>query len=147
MRKSKSEIRKIQDKIWELCKKIVRYRDGTTCFTCGKEGLIGSSWQTGHFIPSSVCGAYLRYDLRNLAIQCYRCNIDLSGNGAIFYKKLVEKKGQLFVDQVFLDKETTVKAIDHYKKVLEKYEWLGQNLFKIPRKNLYEIDLDSQCEV
>jgi hypothetical protein len=89
--------------------------------------LVGSSWQTGHFIPSSVGGAFLRYELRNLRPQCYRCNIDLSGNGAMFYKLLVEREGQAYVDQLFLDKQKTTKADKIWlQSIIDKYEALTQ---------------------
>lgn len=121
-RKAKSETRKVQDKLWEECKRITRATYGNTCYTCGKFPLEGSSWQTGHFIPSSVGGAVLRYDLRNLRPQCYRCNIDLSGNGAVFYRKLVEVEGQDYVDALFALKGQTIKALPFYTELLYKYK-------------------------
>lgn len=120
-RKSKSPIVKVQDELWEICKQIIRTKYGNTCFTCDRSGLAGSQWHTGHFIPKSVCGAYLKYDLRNLRPQCYRCNIDLSGNGSEFYRRMVIKEGATFVDELFKDKQKTVKAIDHYKMTLLFY--------------------------
>lgn len=121
-----SEIKKAKKRLWELCKQIIRKTYGNTCYTCKKTGLVGSSWQTGHFIASSIGGAYLRFDLRNLRPQCYRCNIDLSGSGAVFYRTLVLDKGQQYVDELFRDKERVVKAdlpfylgkIDEYEKLL-----------------------------
>lgn len=127
-RKSKSPIVKTQDTLWELCKQIIRLKYGNICYTCGKTGLAGSSWHTGHFIAKSICGAYLKYDLRNLRPQCYRCNIDLSGSGAIFYRKLVEVEGQKYVDKLFLDKQNTVKAIDHYLMLIPQYEQIYAQL-------------------
>lgn len=127
-RKSKSEIALIQDDIWDLCRKIIRYRDGTTCVTCGATGLQGSNQQTGHFIPDSVCGAYLRYDLRNLGVQCMRCNVRLSGNGALYYDYFRKSKGQEYVDNLFLDKQKLVKAIDHYRRILPLYQRIADNL-------------------
>lgn len=123
----KSKIRKIQDILWEHCKRIIRAiyikDDGTwDCFTCIRRIDEPAKAQTGHFIPSGSCGAFLRYDLRNLRIQCYNCNINLGGNGAVFYKNLVEEKGQEYVDQLFKDKQKTVKALDHYVKLVSEYE-------------------------
>lgn len=117
--------KKLKETLWELCKRIIRKRDGNVCIICGKSGLEGSSWHTGHFIPSSSCGVFLRYDLRNLHSSCYNCNINLGGNGAMFYKVLVSKYGQDFVDQLFVDKNLITKAdwifyekkIDEYKKI------------------------------
>lgn len=124
-KKSKTENSKLKDKLWELCKAIVRKRDGPVCFICGKVELSGAGWHTGHFIPSSTCGGYLRFDLRNLHSSCYYCNMNLGGNGAMFYKRLVEVYGQDFVDQIFKDKEKYVKVdklfydnkIDEYEKI------------------------------
>jgi len=123
-RKSKSETRKVQDLLWIECKRLTRSKYGNTCYTCDKFPLEGSSWQTGHFIPNSIGGAILRYELMNLRPQCYRCNIDLSGNGAVFYRKLVEVEGQEYVDNLFSMKKKSVNALDYYKELLEKYKLL-----------------------
>lgn len=122
-RKSKSEIRKIQEELWKECRRIslARYiKNGKHyCFTCDKE-VDGSNRQLGHFIPSSVGGALLRYNLDNLRIQCYYCNINLGGNGSEFYRRLVAEKGEDHVNKLFELKKQSVKAIDHYKMLLEK---------------------------
>lgn len=69
-----------------------------------------------------MCGAYLRYDLRNLRPQCYRCNIDLSGNGAIFYRLMVEREGQEYVDELFRDKQKVVRAnLGFYLEMVDRY--------------------------
>lgn len=121
--------RKLQDKLWDECKRIVRAKyvkpDGTwNCFTCGRLIDEPAKAQTGHFIPSGSCGAFLRYDLRNLRIQDYFCNINQGGNGAEYYRKLVEENGQKYVDQIFLDKQKVIKAYDHYLVLYEKYKTL-----------------------
>lgn len=127
-RKSKSPIRKIQDELWQECRRIIkeRYaRDGKYfCFTCDKE-IEGSNCQLGHFIPNSVGGALLRYNLDNLRLQCYYCNINLGGNGSEFYRRLVLEKGQEHVDKLFQLKGQTTKAIDHYTKLLKEYAEIG----------------------
>lgn len=131
------QIKRFKTKLWELCKKIIRLKYGNTCYTCGKNGLSGSSWQTGHFIPSSVVGAYLRYDLRNLRPQCYYCNINLGGSGATFYKNLVEREGQEYVDQIFKDKQKTIKADEWwYISKIAEYEIYLQELQKSNSTNL-----------
>jgi len=123
----KSVTRKIQDKLWEHCKRITREKyknqDGSfNCFTCDRRIDTPAGAQTGHFIASSICGAYLRYDTRNLRIQCYHCNINCGGNGAEFYRRLVKEVGQVAVDQLFKDKQKIVKALEHYQKLLKEYE-------------------------
>lgn len=124
-RKSKSETRKVQDALWQECRRITleRYEKNGKhyCFTCDKE-VSGSNRQLGHFIANSVGGALLRYNLDNLRIQCYYDNINLGGNGAIFYKRLIEEKGQKHIDKLFALKNETTKALDHYKTLLEEYK-------------------------
>lgn len=105
----KTPEKKLKAILWQLCKEIIRKQYGNSCYTCGAEGLTGGNWHTAHFIASSICGAYLRYDLRNLRPGCYRCNVSLAGNGAVFYKNLVEREGQTYVDGIFADKTRITK--------------------------------------
>ena len=124
-RKSKSPIRKIQDELWFECRRIslARYiKNGKHyCYTCDKE-IDGSNKQLGHFIPNSVGGALLRYNLNNLRLQCYYCNINLGGNGSEFYRRLVKEQSQEYVDDLFKLKGQTTKAIDHYTTLLDEYK-------------------------
>lgn len=125
-KKSKDSISLLQRKIWELCKQIIRKKYGNTCFTCGRNGLDGSNWHTGHLIPKASIGAYLKYDLRLLRPQCYNCNINLGGNGAIFIENLRRKEGNDYVDKILQDRQATVKAYDHYLKIYEEYKVLAE---------------------
>lgn len=129
---SKQPISLLQRKIWELCKQIIRKRYGNTCYTCGKTGLSGSNWHTGHLIPKASLGAYLKYDLRILRPQCYHCNINLGGNGAIFIENLRAKEGHEYVDGILSDRTVLVKAYDHYEKVLAEYQQLSTRLACAP---------------
>lgn len=126
-RKSKSDNRKLQDALWQECRRIIlkRYEKNGKhyCFTCDKE-VSGSNRQLGHFIPNSVGGALLRYNLDNLRIQCYYDNINLGGNGSEFYRRMVKENTDEYVDKLFALKGQTVKASDHYQKLLEEYKQL-----------------------
>lgn len=127
-RKSKSETRKIQDLLWQECRRIQieKYKDKDGkwhCFTCEKE-IDGKDKQLGHFIPNSVGGALLRYNLNNLRLQCYYCNINLGGNGSEFYRRLLKEMSQKHIDELFLLKRQTTNALDHYKILLEEYKKL-----------------------
>lgn len=77
-------ITKLKERLWKLCREIIRARWGNTCYTCFKRNLEGSNRHTGHFITSSTCSAAMRYDLDNLRPQCYACNIHKSGNWVEF---------------------------------------------------------------
>lgn len=121
--------KQLKDILWGHCKRLIRAqyidKDGNWhCYTCGHLIDEPQNAQTGHFIASSICGAFLRYDLRNLRVQCYRCNINLSGNGAMFYRNMVQEVGQEAVDQLFIDKNKIVKASDHILQLIVEYEKL-----------------------
>ena len=121
-RKSKSEVTKLQDKLWDLCKKIIRARYPHFCFTCGRQ-IDGANMHTGHFIPKASCPAELKYSLDNLRLQCYHCNINLGGNGGEYYRKLEEEMGKEFVEDLFKRKQITGKADKFwYEQKIQEYE-------------------------
>lgn len=119
----------LKKKLWQLCKVIIRAKYGNDCYTCGKSGLVGSNWHTGHFIPSATCGLYLRYDLRNLRPQCFDCNINLGGNGSAFYRRLMADEGSDYVERLFEDKQRITPSgklfildkISEYTEIATKY--------------------------
>ncbi len=121
-RKSKSEIRKIQDKLWQLCRELTFEKYGDTCYTCNATGLKKQNRQCGHMWAKASLGAYLKYDLRVLRPQCYRCNINFGGNGAVFYKKVLEEIGEEEMQKLEQDRNKIVNAKDHYLKLIEEYE-------------------------
>ena len=125
-RKSKTDIAKLKEQLWQLCREFAKnkykQKDGThRCFTCDKP-IEKANCQLGHFIPNASCGALLRYHPHNLRLQCYYDNINLGGNGSEFYRQLVETEGQAYVDNIFRLKQKTVKAdILFYQKLIELY--------------------------
>ena len=123
-KQSKMPISRLQRKIWEECKRIIRTRYKNVCFTCSATGLVGSNWHTGHLWSKASLGAYLKYDLRVLRPQCYNCNINLGGMGADFFKKVLKELGQEKMSELERDRQKIVKAYDHYEKILEEYKKL-----------------------
>ena len=103
---------KLKKKLWQAVSLYVRTRDKGVCITCGRHGE-GSGYHCGHFLPSSICGLYLRYDERNLAGQCYNCNINLGGWGERFADALERKHGRAFVDGVRADKNKSIADKDY----------------------------------
>lgn len=120
-KEGKQKISTIQKKLWLLCKEIIRKKYGNTCYTCGRIGLEGSNWHTGHLIPKASVGAYLKYDIRILRPQCYNCNINLGGHGALFIENMRRIEGDIYVDRIIEDRILTVKAYDHYVKLIKEY--------------------------
>ena len=125
---SKVPISRLQRKLWELCKNIIRLKYGNTCYTCYKTGLSGGNWQTGHMWAKASVGAYLKYDLRILRPQCYHCNINLGGRGADFYARMIEEMGQEYMTNLQKDRQVSVKSYDHYVKLLSEYKQILCNL-------------------
>jgi hypothetical protein len=123
-KKSKQSISKIQRAIWQECKRIIRAKYGNTCYTCGARQLIAINWHTGHLISKASLGAYLKYDLRLLRPQCYSCNINKGGMGAIFIENMRKIEGNEYVNQILTDRSKTVKAYDHYINLLQEYKKL-----------------------
>lgn len=127
-KKSPTELTILKDELWDLCKQIIRIKYPNVCYTCGKEGLKGANWHTGHMIAKAAVGAYLKYDLRILRPQCYYCNMNLGGNGAEYYRLMVEREGKKYVNNIYKDRQIIIKAdkqwyldkIEEYKLILEK---------------------------
>ena len=123
-KQSKQKISVLQRNLWILCKSIIRKLYGNTCYTCGAKGLAGSNWHTGHLWAKASLGAYLKYDLRVLRPQCYRCNIIMGGLGAEFYRRMFIIEGQEYMENLVKDRQVTVNAYNHYEKLLDEYSKL-----------------------
>lgn len=114
----------LERRLWALCRELIINKYGKICYTCGQTNLEKGNLQVGHFIPRSTCGAFLKYDLRNLRPQCARCNVFLGGQGAEFYRNMLLREGQKYIDDLFHDKQRITKAEDHWLKQLQKYQTL-----------------------
>lgn len=121
-KKSKQSISKIQRKIWEHCKRLIRQMYPPFCYTCGRGPLSGSNLQTGHMWAKASLGAILKYDLRILRPQCMTCNLWQGGRGADFYKRMLQEIGEDKMKELELLRNKTVKALDYYIKILNDYE-------------------------
>ena len=126
----KPKITLLKKKLWAECKRIVRERyllhiGGWDCYTCGNYLDEPVKAQTGHFIPSSVCSTEMRYDLNNLRVQCYRCNINLSGNWIEYEKHLNKEMGEGFTEKLKARNESTKGQkydAEWYKMYIENYK-------------------------
>lgn len=128
-RQSKQPISKIQRKLWELCRKVALKKfvnkDGTIdCYTCDAQNLQGSNCQLGHMMAKASLGAYLKYDMRLLRWQCARCNLFFGGMGAEFYRRMMIEVGPTAMNELLEDRRVSVKAYDHYVKLIGEYEKL-----------------------
>ncbi len=124
-KKSKSPLAKAKEKLWKVLKQLIEKRDGSVCISCRAEGLSGHHKHGGHFISSSSCGGFLRYDLRNVHIQCSTCNLHRGGAGAEYSRALDKKYGRKFVDKIIEDKQVSIKLdIQYIEKLTDYYSSL-----------------------
>lgn len=118
---------KLKKKLWNLTSEYVRRRDSyngrVKCCTCGIEKeWKGDGMQAGHFIPQAQ-GDAVRFDLRNIHPQCYRCNINLGGNGAEYYPYMVKRYGQEAVDKLRYLSNRSVKFTESdFEDMIEDME-------------------------
>lgn len=122
MRPKKTPLRIAKNRLWELCKLLTRQVYGYNCYTCGN---YIEHPHTGHFLTDSTCSTELSYDLKNLRPQCYRCNIHLSGNWAVYEFNLIRDHGQEYVDELKLrNRETKGLSyhLDWFLEQIEEYE-------------------------
>ena len=123
-KKKKIPLKKIQRLLWDECKRLIRKTYLPNCYCCEKS-IQGNNDHCAHLIPKQNCGAYLRYDIRNLRRCCRHCNMNLGGNGAIFYRKMLQEEGQEYVDKLFEDKNKLIESSEIYNfylKLLEEYK-------------------------
>jgi hypothetical protein len=124
-KKSKSPLAKAKEKLWKTLKAVIDIRDGPVCISCGATDLRGANKHGGHFIPSSSCGGFLRYDIRNVFNQCATCNLFRNGAGAEYTLALQKKFGLEFVEKIIRDKQKSVKLdVDYVTRMTEFYESL-----------------------
>lgn len=118
---SLSPLSVLERALWALCKAIVRAIHPNVCYTCGRPGLKGRNWQTGHMWKKSGLGAFMKYDLRILRPQCYHCNIDLDGNARAFERRMRKEIGEEKWAELEKDRRKSVRAYDHYTALIPIY--------------------------
>lgn len=114
-RTKKTTVTSVRKKAWAEFSRFIRLRDAARygahgyvpCATCGTT----KHWkeqQAGHFIPQAQ-GNAVRFDEKNVNTQCYRCNINLGGNGPEYYPFMVAKYGEDVIDDLKRRAKTTKK--------------------------------------
>lgn len=111
----------LKKKLWTIVSKRIRERDGYICFT-SKKKVEGMNAHCGHGLPSSICGGRLRYHPLNLHCQSYNENINLGGNGTVYYQEQVKKYGKKRIDALYSLKGHFIKVdTDYYLKLIDLY--------------------------
>lgn len=120
--KSLPKVSTLENKLWSLTRLAVFKKYGRHCFTCYQTNLTGMNLQCGHAYPKGALGASMKYDIRILRPQCFNCNINHGGMGAVFWKKLERHIGKKKADTLYLEcqgsKGKPIKARDHYMRLI-----------------------------
>ena len=118
-------------KLWTLVSKYIRlkYADDNgycSCVTCGTTKHY-KQMQAGHFIPKKK-GNAIFFQETNIHPQCYQCNINLGGYGAMYYTYMLDMYGQEEIDRLMALTGTTVKL--DYDELTREYQELYDELPK-----------------
>lgn len=124
-KKRAPSLAKLREKLWSLTSRYVRLSKAgsngyCSCVTCGTV----KPWQelhAGHFVPQAR-GNAVRYDLRNIAPQCYRCNISLGGNPSAYAVYMLDTHGEAVV------RELETKAHGSVKFTRSDYEAMIEDM-------------------
>ena len=112
-------------KAWSTLSLWIRTKDSIngycTCKTCGWTGPI-NTMQAGHWIPKAQ-GNSIYFEENNIHVQCYRCNINLGGNGPEYFTYMLRTYGQDELDRLKTLAKTSVKfKIHDYQRMESEYK-------------------------
>lgn len=125
----KKTVSSARKKAWTAFSRFIRLRDTiergsgeyVPCTTCGSI----KHWkeqQAGHFIPQAQ-GNAVRFDERNVHTQCYRCNINLGGNGPEYYPFMENEYGIDVIAELKRLSNTTRKySISELEEMEKEYK-------------------------
>lgn len=125
-RAKKSRRRRLIELLDGVFSEYVRRRDEQKgCITCG----VVKPWremQAGHYIRRGIY--QFRWHEKNVASQCFNCNINHEGEKDIYRRKLVQMYGLPFVEMIEAERNKTCKIspgemevlIQHYRIEIEK---------------------------
>jgi hypothetical protein len=103
----------------------IRLRDaGRLCISCeselAREVVIGGGYDCGHF-RSVGSAPHLRFDPRNAAGQCKKCNRYGAGRVVEFRKGLIDRHGVAFVDELEADQTPRKYTIEDLKQIIVEF--------------------------
>jgi hypothetical protein len=121
--KLKMDLMTIQDYIklaQQVFNKYIRLRDaGNVCISCQKKPL---KTNAGHFYNANNHWS-VRFDERNVHLQCEHCNTYLSGNLIYYRENLLKKIGIEEFENLSVEATKTRKfTIDELKEIISTYK-------------------------
>lgn len=118
---------KAKQRAWVAFSKYIRQRDcyKTTrtytkgkCYTCDITKPI-ELLDAGHYRP----GRHYKFLFDEIQVhaQCKTCNLDLQGNGAMYYKRMVKEYGEETADAIIQENKELLKYTTNDLLELERY--------------------------
>ncbi len=110
-RRKDTTITTLKKRLWKIFSIYIRMRDciqttGTTthgkCCTCERDYPIGKL-QAGHFIPGREDS--ILFDPACVHAQCYRCNVQRSGEWVKYFRFMEKKYGREFIFELMIKSE------------------------------------------
>ena len=131
-KKAAPSISKLKAKLWPLVSLYVRRSAAgsngyVACVTCGGVYLVAQI-HAGHFVPQAR-GNSVKYDLRNIHPQCFRCNINLGGNPSAYAVYMLDRYGEQVIRELERRAHDTVKySRGDYEAMIEDFSGKLANL-------------------
>jgi hypothetical protein len=121
-REALMRVRDLLPKVQAAANAYIRERDrGQPCISCGRitfaDPMTGGAWDCGHY-RSVGAARHLRFDARNMHLQCKRCNRDLSGNTVAYRAGLIAKIGDAEVIALESDNRIRKWTISELRSLL-----------------------------
>lgn len=117
--KTKSQLKKLA---WKFFSIWIKKRDKKKCYTCPATGCVKQNAQAGHYPPGSILPEREYFNEKLVHLQCFRCNINFSGNPVAYRKNLIRDYDIAFVEEIE-NKCGKPDPLSHQelKTIIEKY--------------------------
>ncbi len=126
--KKKKGVAQLKKELWKVFALYIKrkhsHEEGKCyCYTCGNTLEIGTSnCQAGHWLTKKGY-PYHYFNENNVRPQCYHCNINLSGNSAVFEFNLRLELGSEIVNDIYETRHKLEKrSVAWYEDKIMEYK-------------------------
>jgi len=138
------------DKVWRVfspfIKSVLEEVFGNRCISCGKHPLVGIDRQLGHFRPK-IAYPRVRWWIKNLGIQCSRCNGPKQGASHEFAEWIRKHYGQEEYDElIYLSNQSHPVSQYEYEELLKRIKFYKKRLSskKMTLREVYDDILNTK---
>ena len=122
----KTKLSTLKKKAWSTLSLLTRLSASDangycSCVTCGMTKHY-KEMQAGHWVPQAQ-GNAVRFDRRNVHVQCYRCNVNLGGNGPEYSAFMERTYGKEVMEELRRKSNESVKFTQaDYEQMISEWE-------------------------